>query len=397
MQNRIALVSDDSDFFEYIIQKLMIRKNDEIFRYGFDSISDKIPLLRGAAIIINCENSEEQTIAVLKELKDFPVIVFAYNEDRKFENRAYAAGALSFITPFSEETEFRTKLAKALSISSLVEKKHQYREILVRNNIIKNDNEVFLDYENILDKELEKIKTESSNTILAAISPNEKTKFLLQPAQIEEAILKNIRKKDILMNFAPNKYFLLLFDTKFENAEKIWEKIKNSIPEKIYAGFANVSSKSRQQVVNEVLNRLHEAINCDTAALKRNSNDVCITGENFKKFRQEFNKSIEKTVIPVFYHIQQKYNGKLFNALIKLENSENEKILKISGRHSSATFKITSPGFSIINIDILYQTKNSIPPKRFSLEPNELEAGFLEDLLEQFVDEFRKEINDDNT
>ena len=40
MQNRIALVSDDSDFFEYIIQKLMIRKNDEIFRYGFDSISD---------------------------------------------------------------------------------------------------------------------------------------------------------------------------------------------------------------------------------------------------------------------------------------------------------------------------------------------------------------------
>ena len=59
---------------------------------------------------------------------------------------------------------------------------------------------------------------------------------------------------------------------------------------------------------------------------------------------------------------------------------------------------MTSPGFSKINIDITFSSSpENIDAKRISLNPDELEAGVLEDLLEQFIAEFRKEVNNDNT
>ena len=44
-----------------------------------------------------------------------------------------------------------------------------------------------------------------------------------------------------------------------------------------------------------------------------------------------------------------------------------------------------------------YIQPRNIDMKRIALEPDELEAGFLEDLLEQFILEFKKEINDGTT
>ncbi len=396
MQNRIVLVSDDSDFFEYILSRLKLRKSDEIFRYGFDSVYSKIQLFKAAAVIINSEGNNLKTIELLKLLKEAAVIIFAYNINSDFVQEASMAGALNFITPFCDEKEFDAKITGALRVASLMSKNQQYRDILVKNNVLKSGNEIFLDYENILDKELESIKAEALNAVLVAISPNEKTKFLITPEQIEINIINNIRKNDILMSFAPSKYFLLLHNTNIENAEKIWAKIKVALPEKIYAGFANVAYKTRQQLVNEVLNKLHEAINCDVS--ERNSAEISVTGDNFKLFRQEFKKKIEKIVIPAFYHIQQKYDGKLFNITIEQTNGEDCNELILRSRHVYASFMVTSPGFSKINIDINYRgAKNAIPPKRLSLDPHELETGFLEDLLEQFILEFRKEINDDNS
>ena len=45
MQSRIVLISDDSDFFEYIFPKLELRKNDELFRFKFDELPDKLHML----------------------------------------------------------------------------------------------------------------------------------------------------------------------------------------------------------------------------------------------------------------------------------------------------------------------------------------------------------------
>ena len=396
MQGRVVLITNDSDFFEFIAPKLKLRKSDELFRFKFEDIPEKLHLLQTSVLIINSESSKEQTIELLRMLKGNPTIIFSFNEDENFKIACLKTGALSYFTPMTSDDEIDIGLTSALNVSSLLMKNLRYREILEKNNCITPNNEVFLDYVNVLDRELEKINKTSTPSVLAAISPNEKTKFLIKPNQIETIILNNIRKNDILMNFAVNKYFLLLFDTDIDGAQKIWAKISSQIPEKIYAGFAKTFSKSRQQLINEALNKLHEAINYEKIAVSMSNSEA--STNNFKQFRQDFNKKIEQVITPTFYHIKQKYTDKLYGVIIEQEIGDGYGILRIKSRQIQSVLKITSAGFSKINIDITYLSGNeNIDTKRIALEPDELEAGFLEDLLEQFILEFKKEINDGTT
>jgi len=401
MQSRIVLVSDDSNFFEYMVPKLFMRKNDELYRFSFTNILEQLHLLTNSLLIINSEETEEQTLQLLTLMNGTPSFVFSYNENPDFSVKAYKAGALNYITLLTPDDELKAKLTSALAIVSSIGKNKLYREILVNNHLITNTNEVFIDYKNLIEKELKKIQEHSGNAVLAAISPNEKTKFLLQSNQIETIILNNIRQNDILMNYAPNKYFLLLFDTNIESAEKIWEKICSQIPEKIYAGFTVTGLKNREQLINEALNKLHEAINKDTISQFEKSKDL-VSG-NFKLYRQEFNKKLEHVISPIFYLIQQKYNEKLFGMTIEQGMGEGYGLLCINSKKAKGEFRITSPGFSKVNIDITYRAEsaennnNELPQsKRITLEPEELEQGLIEDILEQFILEFKEEIGSDD-
>lgn len=398
MQSRIVLISDDSDFYEFVFPKLMLRKHDELFRFKFDELPDKLHLLETAVLVINSEKAENRTIELLQILKNTPAVIFGYNADDEFRIKTLQNGAAAFVTPLTSAEEFNACLVAALNLASILEKNKQYREILVKKNLILPNNEVLLDYTSVLDRELEKLNNSSSIAVLAAISPNDKTKFLIQPNQIETIIVNNIRKNDILMNYAVNKYFLLLYDTDIDGAKKIWTKIQSQMPEKIYAGFTKTFSKTRQQLVNEALNKLHEAINYEKVYSNMMSNSTDEAKNNFKMFKQEYSKRIERIVNPVFYHIKQKYSDKLFGIFIEQKTTEEYSSLSLTGKHTSATFKITTPGFSKINIDVTFSSSpDNIDAKRISLNPDELEAGVLEDLLEQFIAEFRKEVNNDNT
>jgi len=209
------------------------------------------------------------------------------------------------------------------------------------------------------------------------------------------------------MNFAANKYFLLMFDTDINSARNVWGKISLQMPQKLYAGMATITGQKRQQLINEVLNRLHEAINndkdivnCKSAPVNYLSmaKDQSAPYSNFKLFKQEFDKKIEQVITPVFYQIQQKYSGKLTGITMQQGTGEGYGTFYIKGKHSGSCFRITSPGFAKINIDITFQKDSAnIDAKRITLEPEELEQGLLEDLLEQFILEYKKGANYDNS
>ena len=246
MANKIVLVSDDTDFFEYIKTKLELRKSDEVFTLKFDSVPDKIQFLETAVIIVDSENSKEKTIDLLKLFNGAPIIVTAYNEDDSFKRKCYRVGMLDFITLLTSDSDFKAKMLPALAISSLLEKNKQYKDFLVMKKFITETNEVFLDYETVLDNALNKLIKEKRKAVFIAISPNDKTKFLVNSNLIESIILNNIRKCDILMTYAPNKYFLLVYDLDMNSAEKLWGKICSQFSEKVYAGFCNVLNQKSQ-------------------------------------------------------------------------------------------------------------------------------------------------------
>lgn len=404
MSNKIILISDDSNFFDFIGHKLELRKSDRLLMYGFDSIPENFHLLENGVLIIDSEKSKEKTLDLLNILKNTPSIVFAFNEDDVFRRKCYRAGVYDFMTPLTSDSEFRARIIPALTVASLLEKNKRYRDFLVNKNIITKENEVFIDYKSIIDTELADIQNSSRKVVFGAISPNEKSQFLLKPALIEAVILNNIRKNDILMNYAPNKYFIFLYDIDVNSAKKIWKKITAQIPEKIYAGFCNVLNQKKEILINEALNKLHEAINYDKQIVTEKqplSSLSSIQGlsssmSNFKLFRQEFDKKMDKIIAPVFYQIQQKYAGKLTGVALEQSLENGYGAFYIKGKHFYSSFKITCPGFSKINIDVTYQkNSNNIDAKRITLEPEELEQGLLEDLLEQFILEYKKGENND--
>ena len=404
MANKIVLVSEDTDFFDYIKAKLSLRKSDEVFSFNFDEIPEKLHLIQTAVLIVNSENTKEKTLDLLKLLNGTPVIVSAFNEDEEFKLNAYKYGMFDYITILASDNEFQARLIPALSAASLLEKNKQYRDILVRNNVITKNNEVFLNYNFIIDKELEHLEKHPAKAVFMAISPNDKAKFLLTSNMIESAVLSNIRKNDILMNFAANKYFLIMFNIDIESAKKVWNKIRAELPQKIYAGISAITNQKRQQLINECLNKLHEAINYDKDSVNDKPVPLSLIQtspsktSNFKLFRQEFCRKMEQVITPVFYQIQQKYTDKLPGISLTQGAVDGYGTFYIKGRYSSSCFRITSPGFSKINIDITFQKDNSnIDAKRITLEPEELEPGLLEDLLEQFVSEFKKECTNDHT
>ena len=213
MQSRIVLVSDDSDFFEYILPKLILRKSDELFKFSFKELQTKLKFLKTSVLIINSENAEDKTLKALTLLKGVPALIFSYNENDELRIAAYKNGAMGFITPLTSDEEFQAKMIPALNMSAVLEKGLKYREFLAGTEIVSKDNDVFLDYTKVLDAELEKINNQSVPAVLAAISPDEKSKELIDNKNIEEYLLSGIRKNDVLMKFAPNKYFLLFYNS----------------------------------------------------------------------------------------------------------------------------------------------------------------------------------------
>jgi hypothetical protein len=400
MASKIVLISDDSDFFEYIRSKLELRKSDELYTFSFDTIPEKIHLLETSVLIVNSENSKEKTMDLLRILRGTPVIVSAYNDDEVFRRKCYRIGMFDYITLLTSDADFRARILPALSVAGILEQNKQYRNVLVQSNILSKENEVYLDYNYILERELQEIHNNSTKAIFAAISPSEKSKFLIASNLIESTILNNIRRNDILMNYAPNKYFLLMYDTDIKHATVLWNKIQSQFSQKIYAGFTNVLNQKRQQLVNEALNKLHEAMNYDKDIVESVSNPVdnfsilkngSGAQNNFKLFKQAFGQKLEQVITPVFYQIQQKYSREIRGAVLQQGSGEGYGTFYIKGKNSTSCFRITSPGFAKINIDITYQKGNElVDAKRISLEPEELEAGLLEDLLEQFILEYKK-------
>ena len=403
MANKIVLISEDTDFFDYIITKLELRKSDELFSFSFDKILNNLHQISTSVLIINSEGAQDKTIELIKLLQGTPIIVCAYNnDDDNYRKKCYRTGAFDFLSILIPDSEFRARLIPAFTVSDLLKKNENYRKTLVDKQVISQNNEVYIEYDRILEQNLKTIKEKSLKAVFMAISPNEKNKFFMQANQIETIILNNIRLNDILMNYAPNKYFLILFDTDIKSVEKLWNKISSQFSEKIYAGFTAITNQTRQQLINEVLNKLHLAINNDKygneanfiPTNKLNNSSTTSSYTNFKMFKQEFEKKLNNIIIPVFYHIQQKYIHRFSGITIthNIKDGCGEFVIKNST--TCCTFKITSPGFSKINFDITYyKNSNNIDSKRVTLEPEELEAGILEDLLEQFISEYKSEFN----
>ena len=390
MPNHIVLISDDSDFFDYIKTKLELRKSDELLTINFAQVPDKLSLLQKSVLIVNSENAGQKTIDLLNIFNYCtPIIVTAYNDDEVFKRKCYRAGMLDFIPLLTTDAEFRARMLPALNFSTILEKNEQYRKMLVKTKILDPSNEIFLKTENIIETALKDIKTFNYSAVFAVISADEKSKYTINPKSIETFLLNNIRKTDILIKQNYNKYFLIMYNTNLTAAKKHWHKITKNIKYKLHAGFVNITNQNQQQLINSAFVNLNAAIN-ENHYQENEESGPKIKNTNFKLLRQELAHKIDISITPVLYRIQQKYINKLTGVKIEQFYNNGKGYFNIIGRHFEYYFKISCPGFSKINIDISLKKENNInDSKRISFTIEEFDGTLFEDLLEQFIAEVR--------
>ena len=329
-----------------------------------------------------------------------PIVIFAFNDDDIFRRNCYRLGAVEFLTVLTSDSEFRAKMLPILNIASIIKQKNTYRKILVNSNILEKNNEVYLDYNRVIDENLLNLKNNPQKAVFGAISPNDNAKFLLSSNDIESIILNNIRKNDILTVFAPNKYFLFLYDINYNQIDKFWGKLSKKLPDGIYAGFCNITNQTKEELINDVLNKLHRAMNYKKNLIVEsfepinkltNIENSELQNLNFKMFRQEFKDKIKQIVIPTFYYIQQKYSNSILGVNFEHGVGDGYGVFYIKSKTLMSSFRISCPGFSIIHIDITSQNSlNEIDTKRISIEPEDFDKNLLENLLEQFIMEYKR-------
>ena len=391
MTSRIALISDDTNFFDYIKTKLELRKSDEVFTFCFDDVPDKINFLKSSVIVVNSECSNKKTLDLLKIFNYCtPIIITAFNTDEKFKKKCYRAGMFDYITLLTPDSEFRARMLPALNLSSLLQKNEQYRSLLVKKKFISKNNEIYINYEDIIDNVLENLKETPVDTVFAIISPKDKEKYLINTNSIETFLINNVRKNDIIMKYTPNKYCLFLYNNDITSAKKHWNKIISTFQYKLYAGFVAVKNQNRQQLLSNAILNLNKALednsgeNIKPITSKQKKDSI----NNFKLKRKNMEQKLDILITPVFYRILQKYSNRLSGVKIEQNYGDGQGNFVIIGKHTSACFEITSPGFSKINIVItLKKDDEEIESKRFAFEIDEFDSSLLEDLLEQFISE----------
>ena len=223
----------------------------------------------------------------------------------------------------------------------------------------------------------------SEMAVLAAISII--NDFELQ--DIEDTLVKNIRCNDILMKFVKNKYFLLLKDTNVNNMDIIIKEITKNIENKLCIGFASVVGKTDKQVIDEALNNLHIAIKN-----KNLTNIDDIKFNNFKLYKEEFEKKINSITMPAFYQIKERYSSKLFQTKMEILFDNGVYKIILENKKCTKIFQVQYPGFNLINIDVIQDSKEGKDPIRIQIKPDNYTFEFLSQHLENFIKEYLEEI-----
>ncbi|MFA7658692.1 MAG: hypothetical protein WCY19_04600 [Candidatus Gastranaerophilaceae bacterium] len=409
-ESNIILITNDNDVVNILKSKLvLLREIDNILTTSYSDSIKKIKDIAPEIILVHCHENKGECLELIREIKadeeikNISVLLIADDYDQDFILSAYDENIADYVTLKADDAEILMRTIWCLKKNMLVTTVKKQNSLLKELGVIdKNTGFYTNEYcEKIFENEFKNLKKLKADGILMLVSASEESKTKLNPLHLADAIKNSIRNSDMVVHGSANRFYILLSDIYLKGAFCVWEKIKQIIggDYTLNAGVSIVGEKKFQELKAELLNALIEAESTKVDLVivneeeKKSSDDwldkISSTQKNFKLFKQAFNKKLDKVITPVFFQMQKLYEEKLFKT--KIEQSSNQNLssftLKKDGRLSE--LKITYPGFSKINIDIIHQGLDSPENKRISLDLTDLDEKRLIKILEDFILEFK--------
>lgn len=409
-ESNIILITNDKNVTDVLKPKLvLLREIDTILTTTYSEAIKTIGEIIPETILIYCSNEKNECLELIKAIKsnartrDTSILLVVDGYEQDFVLSAYDENITDYITVHTDDAEILMRTLWCLKKNKYTTTMHKQHNLLERLGVIdKNTGFYTNEYcEKIFENEFKNLADIKSDGILMLISASEESKIKLNPLQLAKAIKTSTRNSDVIVHGTANRFYVLLRETQLKGAFCVWDKIKRTLGEQytINAGISSIGEKTFEELKNKLLNALVEATSTNQDLVivseeeKSSSGDwlekVSSTQKNFKLFKQAFNKKLEKVIAPIFFQMQKLYEEKLFKTQIEQYSNSTLSAFILKGENKLSELKITYPGFSKINIDIIHEGLDSPENKRLTLDLTELDETRLTQILEDFISEFK--------
>lgn len=410
VESNIILITNDENVAQVLEPKLvLLREIDNILPATYSEAIEKVKSVCPEVILIYCSKEKEACLKLIKEIKSIDeikgisilLILEEYNQD--FILSAFDENITDYLNINADDAEILIRTIWCIKKSSLTNTIKKQKSLLEDLSVI-DKNTGFYNNEHcdkIFENELKNLQKHDFEGILMLVSASEESKTKLNPLHLAKSIKNSTRESDVIVHANANRFYVLLTETNLKGAFCVWDKIKRNVGEAytLNAGISVIGDKSFETIKSELLNALVESNSTKRDLVivsdedKNSSEDwldkINTTQKNFKLFKQAFNKKLEKVITPVFFQVQKLYEEKLFEIQIEQYSNSALSSFVLKKDEQMSELKITYPGFSKINIDIIHQGLDSPENKRISLDLTELDESRLTQILEDFIKEFK--------
>ena len=408
MSNNILLISENESVNEIFKKKLvLLRESDKISTCKVRNIKD-FSKSGYNIIILYANKNQEQTLKYITQIKNFSsnsvqIILLLDKYDSDLLYKAYDAGIYDFISLENDNLEITFKVMNCMNYVAL-------HEINDRNNAYLSAIGI-LDYKTGLYKTsyikeiFENIKNnlKFKNGVFSIITLDSSIKTKVSINRLALCIKKLLRSEDIATS-DKNGYFYLIFpDTDIIDAQKIINKIQNSIGDKlkIRAGLSKIGVQSYNEIEKFCKDCIIDATKSDTlcSTIIDSSDQWIDLGDNkksYKLFKVLYENKLKYIVEPLFFKAKKECSKNkkssvnyysntvesLFN--IHTENVQSELIIRFDG-YSTLKIKITHSG-----LETPENTDMTMTLKKFTTRE-------LSKLLKKLQEEHKQSLSQETT
>lgn len=407
--NNIILITNEKNIVNILKPKLvLLREIDNILTATYSEAMSNIQNVIPELVLIYCSSEKDACLELIKTIKtnektkNVSVLLLVDEYEQDFILNAYDNHIDDYFNVGADDAEILIRTIWGFKKNAYISAMQKQKILLEKLNVIdKNTGFYTSEYcEKIFENEFKNLEENNDEGILMLISASEESKTKLSLVYFAKAIKNSIRNSDVVVHGSANRFFVLLRETQLKGAFTVWDKIKRAVGEQytINAGISSVNGKHFADLQKELLNALVEAASANQDLVivsdeEKDSSDNWLdkinAQKNFKLFKQAFNKKLDKVITPVFFQIQKLYEDKLFKTKIEQYSNETLSTFVLKNENQLSELKITYPGFSKINIDIIHQGLDSPENKRINLDLTELDETRLIKILEDFIAEFK--------
>lgn len=404
INSNILLITDNEEISKVLSEKLvLLRSFDEVVVTDFENAYSSLSAVNPSVVFLNECGKRDAAVEHLKYIKTkYPqtvVILVADNYDVDFIMSMYDLGIDDYILENTAPADILIKAVNALKQSSIKKNAERNKNLLINLGIISISDGFYTEkYANeIMAQELENVSDETS-FLIVTYDELDRAKFVFE--ELAQAVKQSVRTNDVIIELRTGKFYIILENADINGAVCVFNKIKTNLNGdfRIKAGITSAAGKKFKELEQKASVALTDAM--------LSANDYCVYQEkeiqedewtlepdrsqkDFKLFKQAYLKKLEKVITPVFYKLQNMYDGKLGATKIEQYTDESQCIFHLKNPRQTSRLTLVYPGFAKVVIYITHCGLDSPENKEIIMPLKQLDETLLTGIIESFIEDYK--------